>query len=332
MTTTTPSADPTTLTVTQDAAVNWLIRSVIPDLLDGIEFEEDAAWFEALPPYAGFTSSGRLRGWSGAIKRLQRAQDTLDEDYKKLLSIHNGPISTPPMPAEENIRALCTLARHTLYPSRLGFHAYRIVGTVLTLTDRAIEAMETDPAARGDLCRARDEVWRELLDLLLANGAAPSDRVAITTPGAVTPDQFATSLAAQQDAGDVLTDASAAFDGARDLIAPHTCTGQVLISDDEGSHGDIAEPCGRPRSHSGPCAEKPTDDDLATPGPYRDLHAALTTTEERMLAANRRFVDADEALQALQCGERAAPDEWGCTLRRGHPGTHHEPDELRLIL
>lgn len=58
MTTATPSAAPITGAATQDDAVNWLIRSVIPYLLDVPEFEEDAAWFRALPPYAGSTGSG----------------------------------------------------------------------------------------------------------------------------------------------------------------------------------------------------------------------------------------------------------------------------------
>lgn len=332
METATHEANPVTVTVTQDDAVNWLIRSVIPHLLDVIEFEDDAAWFEALPPYSGFTSSGRLRGWAGSVKRLQRAQDAFDEAYSKLLGIYNGPISTPATPAEESVRAICTLARQTLYPSRLGFHAYRIVWTVLELSDRGIEAMETDPAARDALCRERDEAWRELLDLLLANGDAPSEGETITSPGAVTPDQFATVLAAHKEADDMLTDAYAAYHGARDALAPHTCTEEVLIVPSDGeTHGDFTEPCGRPRSHSGPCAEEPTGDDVATPGPYRDLHAVMTDTEEKLAAANRRFVDANDALEALQCGE-AAPDGWGCVLRRGHEGAHHEPDELRLIL
>lgn len=332
MTTATPSANPTTVTVTQDAAVNWLIRSVVPELLGVLDgFEDDAAWFRELPPYAGFTSSGRVRGWASSIKRLQRAQGSLDEAYSKLLSIHNGPISTPPMPAEENVRAICTLARYTLYPSRLGFHAYRLVWTVLELTDRAIEAMETDPAARDELCRDRDEEWRELLDLLLANGAAPSDRVTITSPDAVTPDQFATVLAAHQEADDMLAGAQVAVEEAEGSLAPLICTGHVFISGPEENRGNFIEPCGRPRSHSGPCAEEPTDDDLATPGPYRDLHAALTDTEEERLAAVRRFGDANDALQALQCGH-VDRDGWGCVLRRGHTGTHREPDELRLIL
>lgn len=331
MTTATPSAAPITGAVTQDDAVNWLIRSVIPYLLDVPEFEEDAAWFRALPPYAGSTGSGRLPGWVGSVKRLQRAQDAFDGAYGKLLGIYNGPTSTPAMPAEESVRAICAFARQALYPSRLGFHAYRIVATALELSDRGAQVMEADPAARDALCRERDEEWQSLLDLLIINGAAPNEGATATWPGAVTSDQFATVLAAHKEADDMLTAAYAAVEEARDSVAPLTCTAEVLTPGDSDSHGDITAPCRRPRSHSGPCAEVPTDDDLATPGSYRDLHAALSSTEMRMMAARRRLDDADEALGDLEC-HGGVPGGWGCVLRRGHAGAHHEPDELRLLL
>jgi hypothetical protein len=177
-----------TVTITEGDAVNWLIRSLIPELLDALELEQDAAWFRELPPYAGLTASGRPRGWAGAGKRLESAQNDLEDLHSKVLGMYNGPISTPASPAEESMRRVGAFARTALLPSRLGFRALRFVGVMLLVTDRAIQVTGSDPEERAALCRERDDEYREFLDLLLANGAAPSDRAIVTSPGAVTPD------------------------------------------------------------------------------------------------------------------------------------------------
>lgn len=152
----------------------------------------------------------------------------------------------------------------------------------------------------------------------------------MNTP-AVAPDEFATALAAHQGADEVLSKTSARLAEAQAAIAPLTCTEEALIPDDGHGYGDITVPCRRPRSHAGPCAEHPTDDDLATSGPWRNLHAALRDAQEQNSAADRRFTEADDALDALQCHKGPA-GSWGCILRRGHPPTqpHQEPGSLRL--
>lgn len=152
-------------------------------------------------------------------------------------------------------------------------------------------------------------------------------------PAPVSPAEFATALAAHQEAHDVLTETSSRRAEAEGAIATLTCADEALILDDGHGHGDITVPCRRPRLHTDRCAEEPTDDDLATPGPWRDLYAALRDAQERDSAAHGRFAHADDALDALQCHEGPA-GSWGCILRRGHPDSepHQEPGALRLVL
>lgn len=160
-----------TLRVGRDEVVDWLIRTVIPQCVE----EEDAEWFRALPPYAGHTSTGRVRGWAGAVQRLERAQEWIDEEYSELLEVNNGPIGLPVTPEEEAVRKMCVAARQELMPSRLGFHAYRVVDGMFRFVDRASEVYVDELAEVGirdgeDYLQAREDVWTYFFDDLKARG------------------------------------------------------------------------------------------------------------------------------------------------------------------
>ncbi|UEJ82738.1 hypothetical protein Bra3105_18240 [Brachybacterium halotolerans subsp. kimchii] len=162
-----------TLRVGRDEVVDWLIRTVIPECV--VE-DEDSEWFRVLPPYAGHTSTGRVRGWAGAVQRLERTQELIDEEYSKLLEVNNEPIDVPVTPEEEAVRKMCVAARQELVPSRLGFHAYRVLDGVVRLGDRAVEVhgdkllTETDTGTREDYLQERAELWAYFLEDLKARG------------------------------------------------------------------------------------------------------------------------------------------------------------------
>lgn len=160
-----------TLRVGRDEVVDWLIRTVIPQCVE----EEDAEWFRALPPYAGHTSTGRVRGWAGAVQRLERTQDWIDEEYSELLEVDNRPIDPPVTPDEKAVRTACVAARQALLPSRLGFHAYRVVDGASRLLDRAFTVRGDLAAEAGiedleDFLQQRAEGWTYFLEYLKARG------------------------------------------------------------------------------------------------------------------------------------------------------------------
>lgn len=166
--------------VESHAIVDWLIRSAVPECISPIGLEEDAQWLRVLPPYTGHTSTGHVDGWAGAVTRLRRAQDVLDEQYSSLLGMNNARIDFPITQEEQAVRRACVVARRELFPSRLGYHAYRIIDGAFNVCDRAF-MVHGDMAAesgRGDLDdyrQDRAQEWAQLLDDLRTRGYASTD-------------------------------------------------------------------------------------------------------------------------------------------------------------
>lgn len=124
--------------ITAAQACDWLVRSALPLFCDLTGLEEDAAWFRALPPYAGHTPSGRVKGWQGAGRRIQSVEAQLRRAFHDLihreaaagrpLHLHDLPEISPAMRKE--VRGAAVFAREAMRPSGIGWDAYRVFSAI----------------------------------------------------------------------------------------------------------------------------------------------------------------------------------------------------------
>ena len=125
-------------TITGAQAADWLIRSALPAFCDLAVLDEEAAWFRQLEPYQGHTSSGRLKGWQGAGRRVLALEETIMVPYREL---HNrARAAGRPLNARDyegidpearaEVRSAAVFARKVMLPSRVGWDAYRVFSTI----------------------------------------------------------------------------------------------------------------------------------------------------------------------------------------------------------
>lgn len=72
------------LEISQDQAIDWLIRCHLPNALEAAGYTEDAQPFRELDAYSGVTERGHIAAWPGLVGRLnelrRRTWDTFSEE------------------------------------------------------------------------------------------------------------------------------------------------------------------------------------------------------------------------------------------------------------
>ena len=159
MSLTTDEDDNEMVNVTPEDAADWLVRSALPRFLDLLTLTDHAAYFYGLEPFKGYTASGRLRGWQGAGVRLTAAEDSVNAMYRNLLDIRNRFSEHETTDAEVQASGVCVFARRVMLPSRLGWTAYRVIGTASRLAKHAAEAA-------GDDSETIEDAWQEVFDAI----------------------------------------------------------------------------------------------------------------------------------------------------------------------
>ena len=157
--------------ITADQACDWLVRSALPLFCDLAGLEEDAAWFRALPPYAGHTPSGRVKGWQGAGRRIQSVESQISRAFRDLvhreaaagrpLNLHDLPEIYPD--ARKAVRGVAVFARKAMLPSGVSWDAYRVFSAISRFAAYAGHAYGVEDA-HEDLEETWVNAWRAIAD------------------------------------------------------------------------------------------------------------------------------------------------------------------------
>lgn len=151
--------DSGTVDVTPEDAADWIVRSALPRFLDLLTLTDDAEYFYGLEPFKDYTPTGRLRGWQGAGVRLAAAEDAVNVMYRNLLGIRNRFSEHETTEAEKQARGACVFARRVMLPSRIGWTAYRVIGTASRLAKHAAETAGEGPESIED-------AWQDAFDAI----------------------------------------------------------------------------------------------------------------------------------------------------------------------
>lgn len=157
--------------VTPEQAADWLVRSALPAFCDLTGFTDDAEWFRQLEPYQGHTPSGRLKGWTGAGRRILAIEERISTSYREL--IHHArdvgrPLKGNDLPeidpeARAEVRGVAVFARKVMLPSRVGWDAYRVFSHISRFAAHAGHFYGAEDTAET-LDRAWHEAWIAISD------------------------------------------------------------------------------------------------------------------------------------------------------------------------
>jgi len=112
---------------------DWLVRTAVPDLSAMAGFADRGEWFRALPAFKGHSSTGQVRGWSGALTRAVDLIHEIDQVWwrgVKVVQDAGGRVDRA-VPLEHSDVILA--AKWELAPSSLGPAAHQVIAGAIDL-------------------------------------------------------------------------------------------------------------------------------------------------------------------------------------------------------
>ncbi|KAM9865637.1 hypothetical protein ACIFOC_01259 [Leucobacter aridicollis] len=181
------------LEISQDQAIDWLIRYHLPNALEAAGYAEDAQPFRDLDAYSGVTERGHIAAWPGLVGRLnelrRRTWDTFSEENDPYFE--RGSQDPKAVWFRENIlhyfsadldldqrelRKIGDFAAQNLLPSKAGEKAQDIVQYCRwTIAARHLSEGHFDlPNSLNDLCLRSSDALRQI--------CAPPAEVKVSIP------------------------------------------------------------------------------------------------------------------------------------------------------
>lgn len=159
--------------VTAEQASDWLVRSALPIFCDLAGFDEEASWFRALPPYQGHTTTGRVKGWQGAGRRIKSVEARTSRAFHELihhaqdvgrpLNVHDLPELDPE--ARHAVRGVAVFARKAMAPSTVGWDAYKTFSSISRFAAYAGHFYRAE-----DAHEALEDAWQEAWEAISDRG------------------------------------------------------------------------------------------------------------------------------------------------------------------